>query len=77
MRKNILKLFYIPIIGFIILTIVYFSALYNIFVVEMKKSVSLLSEKVIKNKKEEIKKDVENFKNFALLIENVVYSFFE
>ena len=74
MKKNILKLFYIPIIGFLILTIIYFGVLYNVFMIEVKKNIFLISQKIIKDEKQRLKDDVNNFKYFAFLIKKVIYS---
>ena len=77
MKKNILKLFYIPIIGFFITTIVFAVLFIKIFNYETNKDLNKISHNIIESKKSETKKDVKNFEFLISFLQNSIYTISE
>jgi len=74
MKKNILKLFYIPIIGFSLFTLIFTFLLYKISIYETEKGLHKISENLMQEKKIETEKDVENFKSLISFFKEAIYS---
>lgn len=74
MKKEILKLFYLPIILWILVSFFYFISLYNIMKSNINRHIKEIQNIVINEKKQQLKKDVNNFKNLFFLLQNAVYS---
>ncbi len=74
MKKNILRLFYIPIIFLTLFSFIYLGVMYFFIHKEINKEVSNIQKIVIKQKKAEIKKDIDNFKCLFSLIKNTIYN---
>ena len=75
MRKDILKLFYIPIISILLLSLIYFSFMSYLLNKESKKIVNYFQQNLINDKKQEIKKDIEDFKTFIKIIKYSLYNY--
>ena len=74
MKKDILKLFYIPILSIFIFSLIYFSFMSYLLNKESKKIINYFQERLISDKKREIKKNVKDFKIFIKIIR---YSLFD
>ena len=74
MKKNILRLFYIPMTFLVLFSFIYFFVLYMIMKNEINKEVNNIQKIVIKQKKEELKRDIDNFKSLFSLIKNSIYT---
>ena len=74
MKRNILKLFYIPIIFFILISFIYFISVYFILKKELSIKISEIKKELIKEKKEELKHRVDNVNSLIDLVRESVYS---
>ena len=74
MKKDILKLFYIPVIGWIIVSILYFLGVYFLVHNYSQKHIIQMKNVVINEKKKEIKREIEDFKRLFYLFQNSIYS---
>ena len=74
MKKNILKLFYLPIISFSIFTLIFAFIFYKIVVFETEENLYKISNKLIKEEKLRTKEDVNNFKMLISFLQNAVYT---
>ena len=74
MKQNILKLFYIPIIFFVLISFIYFISVYFILKKELNVKIIEIKKELIKEKKEELKKRVNNVNSLIDLIRKSVYS---
>jgi len=70
MKKNILRLFYIPIIFLTLFSFIYLGVMYFF----IHKEVKNMQKVIIKQKKAEIKKDINDFKYLFSLIKNSIYT---
>ena len=77
MKKDILKLYYLPIIGWIIVSILYFCMVYFFINNHVKQHIKHIEQLLINEKKQEIKKEAERFKILFLHIQHSVYSYTE
>ena len=75
MKKDILKLFYIPILSFFLFSLIYFSLMSYFLNEESKKIVRYFQQNLISDKKQEIKKDIKNFKTFIKIIRYSLYDY--
>jgi len=73
MKKDILKLFYVPIIGFSVFTVIFTFLLYKISIYETEKGLQRISDNLMEEKKAETKKDVENFKSLISFLKKSIY----
>jgi len=76
MRKEILKLFYVPLLGFLVFTMGYFFILYKVFDYVTKENLDLLSKSVIEKEKNLTKREIQNFENIVFLFQEAVYDTF-
>ena len=74
MKKNILKLFYIPLIFLTFFSFIYFIVIYFVIKKEVNEEVKNYQKIVIKQKKEELKRDIKNFEYLFSLIRNSIYT---
>ncbi len=74
MKKEILKLFYLPVILWILVSFFYFVSLYNIMKSNINHHIKEIQNIVINEKKQQLKKDVDNFKTLFFLLKNAIYS---
>ncbi len=74
MKKNILKLFYLPIVFFILISFFYYISMYFIVKHEIQSQAFIIKQSIIKEKKYELKNKVENLNNLINLIRKSVYS---
>ena len=74
MKKNILRLFYIPIIFLTLFSFIYFIVIYSFVHKEVKKEVTNIQKVVIQQKKDELKRDIDNFKYLFSLIKDSIYT---
>jgi len=77
MKKDILKLFYIPILSVLLFSLIYFSFMSYLLNKESKKIVHYFQYNLINSKKYELKKDVEDFKTFIKIIRQSLYDYTE
>ncbi len=77
MKKEILKLFYLPIILWIILSIIYFAFIHYAINKHLNKNYAIIKQLMINEKKQNIKKEVKNFENLYFLLKKSIYSYTE
>ena len=77
MKKDILKLFYLPIIGWVLVSIVYFLLVYSQLNIYLKDHIKNLENIIVSSKKEEIKQEVKNFKIYFAFLQSGFYSYTE
>ena len=75
MKKDILRLFYTPILGILLFSLIYFSFMSYLLNKESKNIVNYFQQNIVTTKKQEIKKDVENFKTFIKIIKYSLYDY--
>ena len=75
MKKDILKLFYIPILSVLLFSLIYFSFMSYLLNKESEKIVYYFEQNLINDKKQEIKKAVEDFKTFIKITRYSLYDY--
>ena len=73
MRERINKLFYIPLMFFVLFTFVYFSILYFIFNHKVDIQIKSVEKEIVLRKIKRLKSDIENIKNIFYLLQDTIY----
>ncbi len=74
MKRNILKLFYLPMIFFILVSFIYFLSMYFILKKEFNRKILEIKQEILTEKKEELKNRVNNINSLIDLIRKTAYS---
>ena len=74
MKKNILKLFYLPIVMWILFSVLYFSLIYVAIKEHVEQNSKIIKNLILTQEEQRIKNSVKFFKNTFLFFKNGIYS---